>query len=558
MTISMGEETKRAAVPPIVARILTARGIEETEMHQFLYPDYERDVHDPFLLTDMDRAVKRIALAAKSGEKVTIYGDYDIDGITASALMIEGLATLGIQAESYIPDRFSEGYGINREALETLQNGGTSLVISVDCGITSVDEARWASEHGLDLIITDHHDVPPIIPEAVAVVNPKRPDDPYPFKDLAGVGVAFKVIQALQRSLGKPEVGQEKWLLDLVALGTVCDVVTLVGENRALVSFGLRVIRLGRRIGIGALANVGGADVSSIGAYHLGYVLGPRMNAAGRLEHAGRSLELMRTSDPARAHEIADELNSLNLKRRADQEAIFAMADKMAEEYINDPVLVLAHAEWSHGVVGIVASKIADKWQKPVLIAQILGDSTKGSARSAGGFNMIRALRAQSELLTKFGGHAFAAGFTLSSSRLDELRERLNAYLKTQVSQSRADEAVTGELTLEDLSDVNMALLEDLEMLEPHGNGNPRPNFQIGDLRAEMVSRVGTDGKHLKLRVVDRATRSLDGIGFGLGPQHLNLKVGQGLTLTGSLNKNEYLGRSSVQLVIGEINYEQI
>ena len=527
-------------------------------MNQFLYPVYERDIHDPFLLTDMEKAVNRIALAAERGEKVSVYGDYDIDGITASALMIEGLAALGIKAESYIPDRFSEGYGINQEALETLQNGGTSLVISVDCGITSVEEARWATEHGLDLIITDHHDVPPIIPKAVAVINPKRPDDRYPFKDLAGVGVAFKVIQALQRSLGKPEQGQEKWLLDLVALGTVCDVVTLVGENRALVSFGLRVMQRGRRIGIGALADVGGVDASAVSAYHLGYVLGPRMNAAGRLEHADRSLELMRTSDPARAREIAGELNALNLKRRADQEAIFALADKMAEEYVNDPVLVLADAGWSHGVVGIVASKIADKWHKPVLIAQILGDSTKGSARSAGGFNMIGALRAQSDLLTKFGGHAFAAGFTLPTSQLGDLRQRLNAYHTAHASQAAPDAAVTSELTLDDLSEVNLDLLTELEMLEPHGNGNPRPKFQILGVNAEMVSRVGADGKHLKLRVVDRSAKSLDGIGFGLGPQHVGLKVGQGLTLTGSLNKNEYLGRSSVQLVIGEINYEQI
>jgi single-stranded-DNA-specific exonuclease len=556
MSISIGADANDKVLPAIVAQLLAIRGMGEEEIERFVHPDYVRDLHDPFLLTDMDLAVKRIILAAERGEKVSVYGDYDIDGITASAVMIEGLAALGIQAASYIPDRFSEGYGINQEALEKLQQAGAQLIVSVDCGITSVDEAKWAREHGLDLIITDHHDVPATIPDAIAVINPKRPDDRYPFKDLAGVGVAFKVVQALQKEIGKPKVGQEKWMLDLVALGTVCDVVTLIDENRALVSYGLRVMRQGRRIGIAALAQVGRVDAPNITAYHLGYVLGPRMNAAGRLEHAARSLELMQTTDAERAQVIAVDLNALNLKRRTDQEAIFKQADEMAGKREADPILVLADAEWSHGVVGIVASKIAEKWAKPTLIAQVLGESVKGSARSSGGFNMIVALRAQSHWLTKFGGHSFAAGFTLSASKLDDFRTALNDYYRATATSSVADESMIAELQLPDLSGVDLPLLDDLEMLEPHGNGNPRPSFQIKGVSAENVSRVGAEGKHLRLRVMDGASRHLDAIGFGLGGQHADLVSGQNVALVGHLNKNEYLGRSSVQLVINEIVYE--
>ena len=332
MTHTVTSRAEEQKVSEIVAEILTARGMTPEQMGVFLFPDYERDLHDPMLLTDMDRAVERILAAAASKERVVIYGDYDIDGITASAVMMEGLTALGLEVSSYIPDRFEEGYGINQAALERLQLEGAQLVISVDCGITSTSEARWAKESGLDLIITDHHSVPEEIPEAIAVINPKRPGDLYPFKDLAGVGVAFKLVQALQRAAGTPEAGQEKWLLDLVAMGTICDVVPLVGENRALASYGLKVLRRTRRVGLRALAEVGGVEMGQLSAHEVGFVLGPRMNAAGRLEHAARSLELVMTADAGRAREIASELEELNRQRRADQAAILEMANEMAEE----------------------------------------------------------------------------------------------------------------------------------------------------------------------------------------------------------------------------------
>lgn len=545
------------AIPEIVAQILAARGMAPAEMGAFLYPDYERDVGDPLLMTDMSAAVARIVLAVERAERVVVYGDYDIDGITASAVLIEALRLLGLETTSYIPDRFEEGYGINQAALERLQAEGAQLVISVDCGITSVGEAVWAREHGLDLIITDHHAVGAEIPEAVAVLNPKRPGDLYPTKDLAGVGVAFKLVQALQRATGQPGPGQEKWLLDLVAMGTVCDVVPLVGENRVLATYGLRVLRRTRRVGLQALARVGGVNIANLSAHEVGFVLGPRMNAAGRLEHAARSLELVMTDDAARANEIAEELEELNRQRRADQAAIFVEADARAAERPDDAVLVLADPGWSHGVVGIVASKLAEKWQRPVLLAQVLGESVKGSARSVAGFNMVEALRSQEQLLGKFGGHYFAAGYTLPLERLDDLRRGLNEYYgQTMAGETAAAPAVDAEITWLDLAKVDSELLEVLELLEPHGNANPKPVVSLQGLNVTAARAVGNDGKHLSLRVRDSGGRWLGLIGFGLAERYNGIEPGRTVSVRGSLNKNEFQGKTSVQMVLSELSYE--
>jgi single-stranded-DNA-specific exonuclease len=543
-------------VPELLAQILAGRGLTPAEMQEFLYPDYGLGLHDPFLLTDMERAVARILLAAQRHERVVVYGDYDIDGITASAVMLEALEVLGVEGVSYIPDRFEEGYGINQAALERILADGTGLVVSVDCGITSVKEAAWARAQGLDLIITDHHAVPEVIPEAIAVINPKRPGDAYPFKDLAGVGVAFKVVQALQQRAGKPALGQEKWLLDLVALGTVCDVVSLVGENRVLASFGLKVMRRTRRVGLRALAAVAGVDIARVSAYHLGYVLGPRMNAAGRLEHAARSLELVMTNDAARAQQIASELDVLNQQRRADQEAIFKAADALAEQYADDPVLVLAHADWSHGVVGIVASKLAEKWQKPTLVAQIMGGRIKGSARSLGSYNMVEALRANAELFEKFGGHFFAAGYTLPTERLEELRSGLNRFYVDSKAEGASQAARVAEVVLVDLQKVDHGLLDQLELLEPHGSGNPRPVWELQGLALDRLNTMGRDGNHLRMRLVDGQGRGVTAVGFGMAQAHAALKPGQSVTLLGELNKNEYQGTTMLQVVLNEVRYE--
>lgn len=542
-------------IPTILFEILTSRGMKPEEMPGFLYPDYDRDLHDPLRLADMDKAVERILLAAQDREQVVVYGDYDIDGITASAVVIEGLRALGLEARSYIPDRFEEGYGINQAALERLQTEGVGLVISVDCGITSIAEALWAREHGLDLIVTDHHAVGPEIPNALAVINPKRSDDRYPFKDLAGVGVAFKLVQALQQAAGKPVSGQEKWLLDLVAMGTICDIVPLVGENRVLARYGLTVLRRTRRVGLQELARVGGVKLDRIGAYEVGYVLGPRMNAAGRLEHAAGSLELVMTNDRQRAQQIAEELDVLNQQRRADQAAIFEAADNMAHEFEQDKVLVLADGRWSHGVVGIVASKLAEKWQRPVLLAQVLGQTVKGSARSVPGFNMVEALRSQEQLLSRFGGHFFAAGYTLPFERLGELRRGLNDYYAQVDAGAVEVEEMLPDLRRTDLAGMTLEFLEILELLEPHGNANPKPLAMLEGLLVESVRPVGADGSHLSLKLRDTMGKSLSGIGFGLAKRYNELKVGDRVGVRGQIGRNEFQGRVSAQIIISDISF---
>ncbi|HUD11257.1 MAG TPA: single-stranded-DNA-specific exonuclease RecJ [Candidatus Saccharimonadia bacterium] len=550
------ERTKISMVPEIVQRVLAGRGMSKPQMLEFLNPHYEDGLWDPYLLTDMALAVDRIARAARDKESVMVYGDYDIDGITASCVMLEVLQAIGIVARSYIPDRFEEGYGINQDALEQIKGDGTKLVISVDCGITSVKEALWAREHNLDLIITDHHAVPEIIPQAVAVINPKRPGDQYPFKDLAGVGVAFKLACALQTRLGKPAAGQEKWWLDMVALGTVCDVVPLVGENRVLASFGLKVLRQTRRLGLRELAAVGGVDLGRVRAYHLGYVLGPRMNAAGRIKHATRSVELLRTGDTSRARTLAEELDELNRQRRKDQDAIFTQAEVMANEFSGDPVLVVASTEWSHGVVGIVASKLVDKLHKPVLVAQILPDSTKGSARSVAGFNMVEALRANRQLLTKFGGHYFAAGCTFPNENLESLRVGLCQYYVAAESGLVEEATAQIDIQMADLASADLDLLDALDQMEPFGSSNPQPLVAISDLTIESLSKVGSDLKHLRFVFVDGGRRRLTGIGFGLVAKYPSLREGQKVTALGELNKNEWRGAVTPQIVVRELHYD--
>ncbi|MBW3538425.1 single-stranded-DNA-specific exonuclease RecJ [Candidatus Parcubacteria bacterium] len=533
----------------IVRQILAKRGYREaSEVERFLNPDYGRHLHDPFLLTDMEPAVERITRAVRQKQTIIIYGDYDIDGITASAVMLETITALGGTAVSYIPDRFEEGYGLNLAALKKLKKAGTDLVVSVDCGITSVKEADWARANGLDLVITDHHAVPDVIPQAVAVINPKRPGDRYPFKDLAGVGVAFKLAQALQQRTGQPAVGREKWLLDLVALGTVCDVVTLVGENRVLAKYGLMVMQRTRRAGLKALAAVASFSLSDVSSYHLGFILGPRLNAAGRLEHAARSLELLTTADSGRARTIAAELDQLNHQRRSDQAKIVAEASEQAAGYASDPMLVLASPDWSHGIVGIAAAKLVEKWRKPALVMQIMGGTAKGSARSLGNFNLVEALRAVADNFIKFGGHQFAAGFTLKTGQIERLRADLNAYCRDH----RRDLEVTAEMAvdaqLDNMAAVDWPLYGELLKLEPFGTANPKPRFGATGLKVLDCKPVGREQNHLKVTLGDDLGHSVGAIGFDLAAECSGIKPGGRADAVFQLAANQFNGRTSLQL----------
>ncbi|MGK2896103.1 MAG: single-stranded-DNA-specific exonuclease RecJ, partial [Candidatus Saccharimonadales bacterium] len=426
--------------------ILTARGLAGKKRNAFLNPSYDAK-HDPFLLPDMDKAVSRLVVARKQQEKITIYGDYDIDGLTATTVLLDAFASFGfVHVDAFIPSRFVEGYGLTVDAIERIAAKGTQLIITVDCGSLSEKEVMRAKELGVDVVVTDHHNVASVQPPAIAVINPKRllqdyPDEYenlllkenskqqgkiYPFLDLAGVGVAFKLVQALQTELNALPEGQEKWLLDLVALGTVCDVVTLVDENRANVFWGLKVLKRTRRPGLSALMAVSDIGPEKVNARSLGFGLGPRMNAAGRLETAQIALDMLVAKDNMEALERAQHLNELNIVRRAEQNSILKSALIQAEKYVTDPVLVVSAPDWNHGIIGIVAAKLLEKYSKPVFVLEEIGEETKGSARSYGEFSAADAIRASDDLITKGGGHKFAAGVTLPTKNIAAFRKRVN------------------------------------------------------------------------------------------------------------------------------------
>jgi len=420
-------------MPGVIDQILASRKLADAatraafcEPH--LHTRYTAHKHDPFLLPDMQAAVDRIVKAKENGEFIYIYGDYDIDGLTATTILLEAFAKFGLRREAFIPNRFTDGYGLNKEAMRTLKDRGAQLIVTVDCGSLSHAEIELANSLGMDVIVTDHHSVADTMPPAVATINPKRIDHVYPFKDLAGCGVAFKLVQALQTKLDGLPDGHEKLLLDLVAFGTVCDVVTLLDENRANVFCGLEVMRQMRRPAFRALAAIADVRPEKINARTLGFMFGPRLNAAGRLETAQHSLDLLTATDPMQALEIAQKLDAMNIKRRADQDKIFKAALAQAEQFKDDPVLVLSGTEWSHGIIGIVAAKILERHFKPTFVLEEMGEEAKGSARSFGDFSAVEAIRFADQWLIKGGGHKLAAGVTMRTENINNFRQAVNDF----------------------------------------------------------------------------------------------------------------------------------
>jgi single-stranded-DNA-specific exonuclease len=396
-------------INPEIVSILSNRGINtEIEALSFLNPDYSK-LGDPFNIKDMDKAVETISLAVQEKKKITIYGDYDVDGITSTAVLVRFFNEIGVEVDFYIPSRQIEGYGLNREALDEIKKRGTELLITVDCGSTAIEEVDYANKIGLRVVITDHHSLrsengEELIPKAEAVVNPRRKESLFN-QELAGVGVAFYLVRALQAKLPeKLAEGMEKWFLDLVAMGTICDVVPLVGDNRILTHFGLQVIRKTKLIGICALANISGIVLKDISSFKVGFSLGPRLNAAGRIDHANKALELLITKDEQKATQIAKELNDLNIERQELTERIVNEArEAIKSKDGKQKIYLLANKDWPAGVVGIVASRLVEEFARPVLVMEDLGEELKGSARSISGFNIIEALSGCSEYLTHFG-----------------------------------------------------------------------------------------------------------------------------------------------------------
>lgn len=547
--------------------ILRARGITGEAREIFLAPDYERK-HDPFLLPDMAAAVDRLVAAKERQEHIAIYGDYDIDGLSATTLLLDAFTSFGFKTVTpFIPNRFTEGYGLTIEAVEKLAEQGANLIITVDTGSLSHKEIARATELGVDVIVTDHHNVGDTMPPAVATVNPKRllqefperykdymlissrteAQPLYPFLDLAAVGVAFKLVQALQTRLDGLPIGQEKWLLDLVALGTVCDIVTLVDENRANVYWGLKVMAQTRRPGLKALLALAGTQPEKINARTLGFGLGPRMNAAGRLETAQYALDMLTTKDPEVALEKAQQLDTLNTIRRSDQDAIYKEAILQAELLAGDPVLVVSDPKWNHGIIGIVAAKLLEKYKKPTFVLQEMGEESKGSARSYGDFSAADAIRSADDLIIKGGGHKLAAGLTLPTKNIAAFRERVNEFYRSQklfnqpaLLLPKADVLVTH------FGDITNELLRQLAQMEPFGNGNPEPVFKGDNLLVVKQRRMGSDAQHLKLELIDSAGALMQFLVFS-APEHYFAQPGDRITIWFQPSVNEWQGRITIE-----------
>lgn len=535
-------------MPGVIDQLLKTRGLSDATLREaFCSPSYEQCKHDPFLLPDMALAVKRLQKAQKNSELVYIYGDYDIDGLTATTLLLDAFASFGITAKAFIPNRFVDGYGLSKRAMRELALRGAKLVVTVDCGSLSHDEIELANSLGVDVIVTDHHSVADTMPPAIATINPKRTDHTYPFIDLAGVGVAFKLVQALQQKMKGLPVGQEKWLLDLVALGTVCDVVQLLGENRANVFWGLQVMARTRRPGIRALMRVAGLEVDKLNARSLGFVLGPHLNASGRLKTAQLSLDLLTATDPLVATEIAYKLRDFNVARRADQQRITKEALQQALQFKDDSVLVLSDANWSHGIVGIVAARILETMHKPAFVLQELGEGTKGSARSIGDFSAVDAIRASEQWLIKGGGHKLAAGVTLKTKDIAAFRKAVNDfYIAQKIKDQLRHFEPVADAIIEDVSELTHEVLAIIRRLEPFGHGNPEPVFHLKRAVVHKRQHMGKDGTHLKLDISDARGNLWQCIGFGMA-QTCTHQVGDEISAWFRLIENDWRGVSRLE-----------
>ncbi len=530
-------------------QILAARGLSDASVRQaFLSPDYAATKYDPFLLSEMDKAVERLVLARQKQEKIVIYGDYDIDGLSATALLLDAFHSFGFQhLDAFIPNRFVEGYGMTIGAVNKVCDIGAQLIVTVDCGSLCHTEIAYAADLGIDTVVTDHHNIAPTRPPAVATVNPKYADHEYPFRDLCGAGVAFKLVQALQTRLDGLPDGYEKWLLDLVALGTVCDIVTLADENRANVYWGLEVLKKQRRTGLKALMAVSGIEPETVNTRHLGFGLGPRMNAAGRLDTAQHSLDMLTATDGIEALAASEKLEAFNVERRSIQDEIFKQACEQADGMADDRVLVVASEGWNHGVIGIVASKLVETYKKPVFIIGIRGDTATGSARSFGNFSAADAVRAADDIILRGGGHGAAAGVTLETAQIPAFRRRVNEFYD---SLNLTDQVrflqPSADVEVKDFAEITEELVEQISRMEPFGNGNPEPILKIAHAVVAGVRRMGANGQHVKIALRDASEKTLQVLAFN-APESFFREPGDEIAAWFQPNINEWNGVRTVE-----------
>lgn len=543
--------SREAGISRLIARVFLSRGVSDAGyIRKFLNPSLS-GLHDPFLLKDMGKAVDRIIQAVRSREKIVIYGDYDVDGVTSTSILKMFLSRQGADVDFYIPDRIDEGYGLSISAIDKILQSNPSLIITADCGISAVEEIKYINDKLVDIIVTDHHECKAVLPDAYAVINPCRPDCSYPFKELAGVGVAYKLVNALSIKMNLRDEHND--YLDLVALGTIADVVPLTGENRIIAKHGIPRIESTNNLGLRTLIESSGLKDKPLNSFGVSFVIAPRVNAAGRIGDAGRAVKLFTTDDEKEAFDIAAELNDENRFRQDTEGEIFQQAVDMIESEIDldkEKVLVVAGEAWHHGVIGIVASRITEKYYRPSILISREGDTGKGSGRSIEGFNLFKALSHCEGFLERFGGHELAAGLTLQIGNLDKFRKMINAYADSILSHDdlmpkiRIDAYINSE-------DINIENILELEMLAPFGSGNPEPVFGYDGFKINDIRTVG-DNKHLKLRLEDNGFY-VDAIGFKMGHLCEAFNAGDTLDAAFSLEINSWNSTQKAQINLKDI-----
>lgn len=558
-----GEEFRRrlaaAGYDPLLAQILYARHVDTPEGARAFLAG-EGSLGDPLSLAGMEQAVERLLRALRTGEKIVIYGDFDVDGVSATALLVSALKLLGGNVGHYIPPRVNleadpedeekeEGYGLNTPALERLRREGVGLVVTVDCGIRSYQEVALAQARGLDIILTDHHTVPAELPPAVAVINPKRAEGEYPYRELAGVGVAHRLAEALWRAAGRG-VAELEQFLDLVAVGTIGDIVPLTGENRLLARWGLERLRRAPRPGLRALMEVSGTRPDEVDSRAIAFRLAPRLNAAGRLETAQRAYRLLTTASEEEAQQLATELNAINQRRQELLEEQLRLARESLAALDGQPLLLVAGAEYHHGIVGLIASRLLDEFYRPALVMRRdeRSGTTRGSARSVEGFHITQALDACRELLLRYGGHARAAGFTLANDKLELFCRRLLDYSAAHLPPEllRRRRHVDAIVPLAELTEATPGALA---ALEPLGEGNPEPALAALNVKLMTLQPVGQGGKHLRLQVSD-GQRVYSGIAFRRGAWAGAFQVGQRVDIVFRPELDTWQGELALQLVV--------
>lgn len=545
----VSELAGKLGITEMVAGILWHRGLKTVaEAETFLHPE-QQPFHDPLLMKDMDQAVARIRRAIELEEKITVYGDYDVDGMTATSLLLHNLRALGAQADFYIPERQKEGYGFNLPALQKLAAEGTKLLVSVDCGIASVADVA-AMQGKLDIIITDHHLPGETLPSALAVVNPHRADCSYPDKNLAGVGVAFKLCQALWQALEGESYSQD---LELVALGTVADIVPLIGENRKIVKLGLEQMRASAFAGIRALVEVADIGDQKLNAGHIGFRLAPRLNAAGRIGSARKGVQLLLSKDKAEADKLAIELDMLNSQRQAiEQEILQKAEDSLAgQDPENMPAIVVAGENWNPGVIGIVASRLVEHYYKPTIVLSIQPDGIcKGSCRSIEGLHMYETLKLCQAHILQFGGHAQAAGLSVKLEELPAFRTAFQQAAEATLSEEDYIPKVAVEFELAP-ENVTFQLVEELETLEPYGMGNPKPLFGCRNIRGMGASAIGRDRQHLRFQVGSREN-PLNALLWNKS-EYVGIVNAEAIDMVYSPAINEWQGNRSLQCMVDSL-----